>query len=118
MTRILLLFLFSVACILAIGQTPTYEVREIKTIRKYYVIYAVNDDSTYKIVSKKEKLFNCENVKTNERYPFVLSKIQSLTASEIDCFSFDEKTVICKEPDVELVLASNLKGLCFITQTN
>jgi len=32
--------------------------------------------------------------------------------SDIDCFSFDEKTVFCKEPEVELALASNLKGLC------
>lgn len=91
-----------------------YRINKIKTVGKYYVIYAVKNDSTYKIVSKKEKMSGCKKIKKNESYPLKFSKIQSLAGSEVDCFSFDAKTAICKEPDVELGLVSNLKGLYFI----
>lgn len=40
-----------------------YKIKMIKTVGKYYVIYAVKNDSTYKIVSKKEKINNCRKIR-------------------------------------------------------
>lgn len=89
-----------------------YKIKMIKTVGKYYVIYAVKNDSTYKIVSKKEKINNCRKIRKDESYPLDLSEIQIMGGSEVDCVSFDKKTVICKEPDADLCIANNLKGLC------
>ena len=112
--RVILFLLCASVGVLSSAQTPMYKVSKIKTVGKYHVIYAVKNDSTYKIVSKKEKINDGRRIRKNESYPFMISIIKSLAGPEVDCFSFDEKTAICKEPEVELVLASNLKGLCLI----
>ena len=91
-----------------------YKISKIKTVRNYYVIYAISNGITVKIASKKEKVDHCNRIKKNESYPLILSKIESLAGPEVDCFSFDKKTVICKEPDADLYIATNLKGLCII----
>lgn len=98
-------------------QEPTYKVNKIKVVGNYYVIYVVKDDTTdttFKIVSKKERM-NCDrNIMKNERYAFRISRIEALGGPEVDCIAFDDKTEICAEPGVELALASNLQGLCLI----
>jgi hypothetical protein len=91
-----------------------YKIKKIATVRNYHVIYATSNGTTVKIASKKEKASNCSRIKKNENYPLILSKIESLAGPEIDCFSFDKKTVICTEPDADLYVATNLKGLCLI----
>lgn len=112
MIKILVFILCTTAY--ASAQVPMYKVNKIKSVGKFYVIYAVKGDSAYKIVSKKEKIDDGTRIRKNESYPFKVSTIKSLAGPEVDCFSFDEKTAICKEPDVELALASNVKGLCLI----
>ena len=114
MIRILLLLFFVTTFALSNAQVSYYNVHKIKTAGKYYVIYVSKDDITYKIVSKKEKINDCNGIRKNKSYPLNLSKIQILGGSEVDCVSFDEKTVICKEPDADLYIATNLKGLCII----
>ena len=85
---------------------------KIKKLKNHFVIYATNNGTTYKIVSNKEKDTNCEKIKKDKRYALEFKKVESLTGPEIDCFSFDENTVICKEPDIDFYIATNLKGLC------
>lgn len=114
MIRMLFLLLFVSTCALSNAQTSYYNVNKIKTLGKYYVIYVSRNDSIYKIVSKKEKVNNCNRIKKNKSYLLNLSRIQILGGSEVDCVSFDKKTVICKEPDADLYIATNLKGLCVI----
>lgn len=111
--RILFFFLFSTVCAVSNAQGPLYKVKKIKATGQYYVIYAIKNDSTFKIVSKKEKINDCRRIRKNESYPLDLSKIQALGGSEVDCISFG-KSVICKEPDIQLMVANNLKGLCLI----
>jgi hypothetical protein len=112
--RVLSFLLFVSVCSASYGQGKLYKIKDIKVVHNYYVIYATKNDSTVKIASKKEKVNNCNRLKKNESYPLLLSKIQSLAGSEVDCFSFDKKTVICKELDADLYIATNLKGLCLI----
>lgn len=114
--RILCFLLFTSVCTISYAQTKVYKIKKIKTVRNYYVIYATSNDSTVKIASKKESVNNCNSIKKNESYPLILSKIQSLGGSEVDCFAFDKKTVICKELDADLYVATNLKGRCFINK--
>lgn len=99
-------------CFISQAQVPTYKIDKIKRLRNHFVIYAISNDTTYKIVSDKQKIIDCKKIKKNKCYPLKFKKVQSLAGSEIDCFSFDENTVICKEPDIDLYIATNLKGLC------
>jgi hypothetical protein len=106
-------------CLLLVGGISLaaqgqYRIQKIKSIRKYYVIYAVKNGLVYKIVSKKENASSCTRVKRNRSYHFDLFRVKMLGGSEVDCISFDKKTEICKEPGVILVTAGNLKGLCII----
>jgi len=112
--RILFLLLCTSVYGVANAQAPMYKVRKIKDIGKFYVIYAIKDDTTYKIISKKEKIDYGIRVRKNESYPFKVSIIKSLSSGEVDCFSFDENTTTCKDDNAELALSSNLKGLCII----
>ncbi len=106
-------------CLLLVGSISLsargqYRIQKIKSIRKYYVIYAVKDGVAYKIVSKKQNESSCIRVKRNRSYHFDLFRVEMLGGSEVDCISFDKRTEICKEPGVVLVTAGNLKGLCLI----
>lgn len=112
--RILFFLIFVGACTISKGQVPMYKVNKIKTVRNYYVIYVAKNDSIYKIVSKKEKKNDCRRIKENVSYALTFRKVNLLGGSEVDCFQFDKKTVICKEPDADLYVATNLRGLCII----
>jgi hypothetical protein len=112
--RIFLFLIFAATCTLSQGQAPTYKVNKIKTVRNYYVIYLTRNDSTYKVVSKREKINSCNKIKKNMSYTIEFSKVNFLGGSEVDCFQFDKKTIICKEIDTGLYVATNLKGLCLI----
>ena len=112
--RVFCFILCSSVCAISNAQAPMYKVNRIKAIGKYYVIYATKNDSVYKIVSKKEKIGDCRRIRKNESYRLDLSKIQALGGPEVDCISFSKRTVICKEPDAQLMVANNLKGLCLI----
>jgi len=109
--KILLVFLSLAIYSNAKSQTIC-QITKIKRTGKFYVIYATSDDTMYKIVSKKERVKNCNRLKKNEHHSLELTIVSGMGGSDIDCFSFDEKTVICKEPGIRLVSANNLKGLC------
>lgn len=114
MMKIFILLFLLTATVPYPRQPDLYDVTKIKVVGNYFVIYVRNDGNTYKIVSMKEPNQHCVKIRKRKRYPFALTEIDALGGPEIDCFSFDEKTVICKEPDVQLVFAKNLKGLCFV----
>ena len=110
------------------SQDYLHEVKSIDSINNWYVIYSIKNDTIYKIVSKKENAFNsCKRIKTGKKYSFYLIsknesppvingvKLQPQNYLDVNCFSFDEKTNICIEPEkgiYKLSFAENLKGLC------
>jgi|SRR5690606_1381365 len=111
-TPVLCIILFASACTVVKGQDSAYRVAKIKSIGNYHVIYVTRNDSTFKVVSERQRVGDCTRIRKGRNYPLKLLRVRSVAGSEIDCFSFDEKTVICKEPDIELATASNLRGLC------
>ena len=73
MIRVIAFILCTTAC--ANAQVPMYKVDKIKTVGKFYIIYAVKDDSTYKIVSRKEKTSDGTRIRKNQSYPFKIAII-------------------------------------------
>lgn len=97
------------------AQTALYKVNKIKKRHGYYLIYVMKGDSTYKIISKKEFNAGCLWVRKGGSYPFILSRVKSFGGPEVECFSFDERTVFCRDADTELAVVKNLKGLCLVS---
>lgn len=112
--RTALTFLLASIYSISIAQSSSYyKVNKIVTVHKHYLIYVTRNDTIFKIVSKREKSSNCKSrIRKNMSYPLEFRKVNFLGGSEVDCVSFDKKTVICKEPDADLYIATNLKGLC------
>lgn len=104
-----------------------YAVFKIDSLNNYYLIYAKQKDSTYKIVSKKEKpLFGYRKVKIGNIYDFTLHsrtsqapiingvKMSPINYMDVRCFRFDKETDICKEDGIyDLYSADNLKGIYY-----
>ncbi|WP_343855522.1 hypothetical protein [Fulvivirga kasyanovii] len=101
--------------VVASQEQPSYKVTKIKKLKNYYVVYATKGDTTYKIVSKKEKVKNCNcKIRKNRSYNLKFKILEAFGGSEVDCFRFDKKTVICKEPYIDIYMAQNLKGLFLV----
>jgi hypothetical protein len=106
-----------------------YNVFKIDSMNSYYIIYATKKDSIYKIVSKKEKIYKCNIIKSGLSYKLKLHsmrdnpptiggvKIKPINYMDINCFQFDNETSICKEKGIyDLYFADNINGLCIINK--
>ena len=103
-----------------------YKVYKIKSVENYYLIYAKKNDSLYKIISKKESIANCNEIKKNGIYDFKLQAIlknrfkntkfpKPMNDLDITCFTFEGGIKICREEGMdELYYADNIKGSCFL----
>lgn len=108
--------------------TTSYYVYKVDSINTYYLIYAKKNDSLYKIVSKKESVGGCSEIKEKNSYDFKLKSLlknrfkntsfpKPMGDANITCFTFEDDTQICKEKDIfDLYFADNLKGLCLTNQ--
>lgn len=111
----------------------SYLVKKIKSKNDWHLIYAVKNDSMYKIVVKKEVIKNqeCRKIIVGQYYDFVLHsrrenapeingiKIVPVNSLDIECFAYDNKTSICIEPKKgidDLHFAENVRGLCIIQE--
>lgn len=110
-------------------ETSSYLVKEISSINNWNIIYVTKQDSIYKIVTKKENNKNCEKIIVGKSYTFKLNsrkknvpeingvKISPVNSLDIQCYSYDEKTDICIEPEkgvYDLYHTDNIKGLCYM----
>jgi hypothetical protein len=133
-----LLFILSCSCISSkkLSNIPAsdslYLVKSIDSVNGWYTIYASKQDSVYKIVVKKEdrRVMNCkEIVSAGKYYNLVLHsrknevpeingiKIKPINSLDVHCYTYDEKTNICIEPErgiYDLYHTSNIKGLCYV----
>jgi len=109
-----------------IEKKSEYMVAKLDSINNYYLIYATKNDSVFKIISKKEHTAKCRPIKKGSNYPFKLKsmrdnaptiggiKISPMNHLDIQCFQFEENTIICKEDGIyDLYFAENINGLCF-----
>lgn len=100
-----------------------YRVYKIDSIRNFYLIYAERKDVPYKIVSEKAYVINCERIRINEKYPFILHSLLAsrrvgntkIMPGNVDCFYYGDSTFICLEEGIyDLHSADNIQGLCFL----
>lgn len=111
------------------SELNNYAIYKIDSLNSYYLIYAKNGESLYKIVSKKTGLYNCNKIELNSNYLLKLRPMRVIKpivgAGEIQpinyldfadpCRKFDDSTKICIERYMkDLYFADNIKGLCFI----
>jgi len=108
-----------------------YLVKEIKSINSWYIIYAEKQNSLYKIVTKydeRRSKFSKKIISGNyyilELYPQSDSapiiggvKLRPVNYIDMPCFTFDERTAICIEPErgiYDLYCTKDLNGLWYI----
>ncbi len=96
------------------GQESPYKIEKLEKVKSYYVIYASKNDTTFKIVSKREPVSNCNKIKRSNSYNLKFSEVILQCGSQVNCFNFPDKTVVCKDDNFGLYVATNLKGLCLI----
>jgi hypothetical protein len=96
-----------------------FEIVKLSRQHDYYIIYATKDNLKYKIVSKKTT-DDCSKIRTHQKYELKLTELKFLGGGEVNCLSFDKRTVICKCDDKDCVyglfMATNLRGLCIIDE--
>jgi hypothetical protein len=111
-------------------------VTKIDSINNFYIIYASKNNSKFKIISPKntkKKIKNCVEIAIENSYNFILKsglearkesppiiggiKLEPANYLDIHCYSYDDDTFICIEPEkgiYDLYSCENLVGLCFI----
>lgn len=110
-----------------------YRIDAIDSVNSFYIIYAAKDNQKYKIVSKKGNIEGCKKIMVGKVYKFTLESIlaekiklgdkefSSSNSLNVDCFSFDENTEICKEHSKginDLHKTKDLVGLCYSAPRN
>jgi len=84
-------------CTAAKGQSTVIEVKRIRTIKKYYVIYVTDSRNLdYKVVSKKERVSGCERIRRNECYALILAKVNSMAGAEVNVLHLTKRLLFAK----------------------
>jgi hypothetical protein len=103
-------------------------IKQIKSKKSWYIIYAVKNDSLYKIVSKKVDYQNkeCKKIQIGKYYNFIIQSnipvidgVKMLPTNYLDVKTpfYDKKSVFSIEPEngiFDSYQAKNLWGLCLI----
>lgn len=113
-------------------ENSNYLITKIKTINSWVIIYAEKLNSQYKIVVRKDTVsysscnekivvgnyYDLELISRRDNVPIINGiKLQPMNYLDIKCFSYDENTEICIEPEngiYDLYYTENIKGLCYI----
>jgi hypothetical protein len=131
----LMVFFFSCACNRKIEQkdsiSKAYLITDIKAKNSWYLIYAERLDTCYKIVVKKHEKVNrnCEKIIVGNYYNLNLRarsekvieirgvNINPINNIDVHCYSYDEDTNICIEPEngiFDLYYTDDLTGLYYL----
>ena len=98
----------------------SYRVYKIDSLNNWYIIFAKSDKNYCKILSKKnddnidlDKIENKRNYLLELQSFSQLNYSQHIISSNVDCFSLDSITKICKEPPrfKDLYFTTSLSGL-------
>ena len=104
-----------------------YRVYKIDSVNTYYIIYANQKGSIFKIISPKERIIGCNKITIDKIYKldlysllFVKGKpiIPANLLYQLSGWRVDDSTTINFEGDSirNLYQAKNLKGLCLINK--
>jgi len=111
-----------------------YLVKKIDSINNWYTIYATKNDSSFKIVVKKQDHQNlrCKRmIRVGQSYSLELHsrknevpeinaiKIKPVNSLDIQCYTYDEATSICIEPKrgiYDLFHTPDIEGLCYLKE--
>ena len=91
-----------------------YKIIKIDSLQNTYIIYAKKQDSTFKIVSKKNASDNCIIIKINEYYNLKIKSLfpvdyyQKIQISAIK-FKLEGNGIVW-----DLFISENLNGLCYV----
>lgn len=110
-----------------------FYIEKIQTRGSWFVIYAVHEDTVFKIVSGASQPFQsgCQKIKVGSCYKLEISPIKNeapvingavlrpVNYLDVECFDFDSKTSICIEPEkgiFYLYKSKNSAGLCLVEE--
>lgn len=109
-----------------------YLVKKIDSINNWYTIYATKNDSSFKIVVKKQNHqdLKCKRmIRVGLSYYLMLHsrknevpeingvKIKPVNSLDVQCYTYDDSTSICIEPKkgiYDLFHTPDIKGLCYV----
>jgi hypothetical protein len=133
---ILSLMLLLVSCKTKVPQNnsktisaPLYEIYKIDSVKNYYIIYAKKDRLKFKILSKKQNQYQCDELKINSKYLLQILPL-SLNPQMFDstspnylnryshslvCYPLKDSTDVCVENGItDIYFTKDIVGLCFI----
>lgn len=108
-----------------------YCINKIDSIKNWYIIYAMRNDTIFKIVSMKSQEKDCAKISIGNRYNLVLTKrlgnvlspnglkLLPMNYLDIDNNGFDENNDVFVKNEkgvIGLYTCNDLEGLCLIEQ--
>ncbi|MBC9911298.1 hypothetical protein [Chitinophaga varians] len=95
-----------------------FHILNIDSIQEVYIIYATRNDSTIKIVSKKENIDKCDPILTGRFYDLNITSLLWKTAGKmhIGGIMYNHQLIKLEGGKIvrDLFTSDNLKGLCYI----
>ncbi|MBI3220546.1 MAG: hypothetical protein HYZ44_13615 [Bacteroidetes bacterium] len=102
------------------GSTLHYKILRIDSTENVYCIYAMRNDSVFKILEKKEARNNCHRIVVDKDYDLKISSIflpeELHVKMRVAGIKFEGVMVNMEEEGVirDLFTASNLIGTCYV----
>ena len=103
-----------------------FKILKIDSIRNVYVIYAEQNDSVFRILSKKEKVCNCRYLELNDLYVFSIKSLflpeEVVVMQRIAGVRYEGSVIPIKDETDEknvlrdLYLSNDIKGKCYIRE--
>ncbi len=112
-------FLFSKTTIAQANEKEIskFEILNIDSVRSVYIIYAKRNDSTIKIVSKKESLNDCEFIMKGRFYQLTIESLLKYSASKRHIGGVKYNGILIKLEGGNIIwdlfTTEDLKGLCY-----
>jgi hypothetical protein len=95
-----------------------FQILNIDSLQQVYIIYATRNDSTIKIVSKKEIMDKCQPITAGQFYDLNITSLLWKTASKMHIGGVKYNNQLIKLEGGKIVwdlfTSDNLKGLCYI----
>lgn len=124
---LVLLALLSCNSIKVSNKHNSFKVSKIEKNANWYVIYAIRNDSLFKIVLEEQNYNKCtKKIQLGKDYFFNIKSFKSIISEsgdkfvsinyiDVPCTAFDEQTTICIEPDkknYDLYFIEDIASFC------
>jgi hypothetical protein len=99
-----------------------FKISNIDSVKSVYIIYATRNDSTIKIVSKKENVNKCIVISKGNSYQLDVESLLKYSAGKrhIGGVKYNGVLIKLEGGNViwDLFISENLNGLCYTSQTS